>query len=119
MNGGAYSHQEDKKMNFTEDDGDILTVISYKNKLVTFIDASEDLFENKENINEFIIYGIGDGDVHVAFNGNLFLRMVRESIDENASELGEYRAMTLPFIQLVKAGLCEAEEYLEEQEKHH
>ena len=106
MNGGAYSHQEDRKMSeFTEDDNDILLKLKHDDGTqVTFITAPASAFTDSDEL-EPIVFGLPDNEVCVAFNGELFQSMVEESIERNGEQYGRGSAAFLPMTLLLNIGL--------------
>lgn len=98
---------------FTNDDPDVMMrMINEDGKELTFITAPSEGFANKESI-EPIVTG-WDGQIIVAFNGDLVEQMVRDSIDKNGENYGDLLASFLPISKILQVGMKAANDYLEE-----
>lgn len=69
---------------FIEDDNeDVMIRMQHEDgTMVTFLTAPPEVFTQSEEL-EPLVYGIGDSNVCVAFNGDLIERMIAESIEKN------------------------------------
>jgi hypothetical protein len=98
---------------FTNDDPDVMMrMINEDGKELTFITAPSEGFADKESI-EPIVTG-WDGQIIVAFNGDLVEQMVRDSIDKNGENYGDLLASFLPISKILQVGMKAANDYLEE-----
>lgn len=102
---------KDRMFEYMDDDPDVLMrMVNDKGKELTFITAPSDSFADKESI-EPIVSG-WQGQIIVAFNGELLERMVRESIDKNGETYGDALASFLPISKVIQVGMDAANRYL-------
>ena len=101
---------------FTEDDNDdVLVRIQHEDVTkVTFLTASPDVFTEKDKL-EPLVYGIGDKDVCVAFNGDLIEQMIKESVEKNGETYGAQASAFLPITMILNIGLKAVDKYMKDQ----
>lgn len=101
---------------FLEDDNeDVLIRMQHEDgTTVTFLTAPPEVFNQQEEL-EPLVYGIGEAEVCVAFNGDLIERMIKESIEKNGETYGAQASAFLPITLILNKGLKAVNRYLEEQ----
>ena len=111
MNNPQYEFED-----FLEDDDDdvIIRLQQEDGTTVTFITAPESVFDVKEKL-EPLVYGMGEGETCVVFNGDLFEQMIEDSVEKNGAIYGAQASAFLPITMLLHRGVKAVDRYLKEQ----
>ena len=111
MNNPQYEFED-----FLEDDDDdvIIRLQQEDGTTVTFITAPESVFDVKEKL-EPLVYGMGEGEICVVFNGDLFEQMIKDSVMKNGAMYGAQASALLPITMFLHRGIRAANRYLKEQ----
>ena len=112
-------HQKEVEMDFEDfledDNEDVLIRMQHEDgTTVTFLTAPATLFEDKDKLTP-LVYGLVDGEVCVAFNGDLIERMIAESVEKNGETYGAQASAFLPITMILNKGLKAVNKYMEEQ----
>jgi hypothetical protein len=101
---------------FEEDDNDdvMIRMQHEDGTTVIFLTAPSSVFTQQDTL-EALVYGIGDGEVCVAFNSDIVEQMIQESIDKNGETYGAQASAFLPITLILNKGLKAATKYLDAQ----